>query len=165
MTDFAAIDFETANNEPTSVCAVGVVIVRSAKIADTYYHLIHPTPNYYNRWFTEQIHGISREDTDRQPKFPTIWAEIAPKLDGLVLVAHNSRFDEGCLKAVHAHYCMDYPEYTFFCTCIASRRFFGKQLAHHDLETVSRRCGYDLRNHHHALADAGACAWIAMQIL
>jgi DNA polymerase-3 subunit epsilon len=60
---------------------------------------------------------------------------------------------------------MDYPEYTFLCTCIASRRVFGKQLAHHDLETVSRRCGYDLRNHHHALADAEACARIAMQIL
>ena len=28
MRDFAAIDFETANNERTSVCSVGVVIVR-----------------------------------------------------------------------------------------------------------------------------------------
>ena len=29
MRDFAAIDFETANNERTSVCSVGVVIVRN----------------------------------------------------------------------------------------------------------------------------------------
>ena len=28
MDNFAAIDFETANNERTSVCSVGVVIVR-----------------------------------------------------------------------------------------------------------------------------------------
>ena len=28
MKDFAAIDFETANNERTSVCSVGIVIVR-----------------------------------------------------------------------------------------------------------------------------------------
>ena len=28
MKDFAAIDFETANNERSSVCSVGVVIVR-----------------------------------------------------------------------------------------------------------------------------------------
>ena len=27
MKDFAAIDFETANNERTSVCSVGVVIL------------------------------------------------------------------------------------------------------------------------------------------
>ena len=31
MRDFAAIDFETANNERTSVCSVGVVIVRDAE--------------------------------------------------------------------------------------------------------------------------------------
>ena len=28
MKDFAAIDFETANNERSSVCSVGIVIVR-----------------------------------------------------------------------------------------------------------------------------------------
>ena len=28
MKDFAAIDFETANQQPTSVCSVGIVIVR-----------------------------------------------------------------------------------------------------------------------------------------
>ena len=28
MTDFAAIDFETANMHPSSVCSVGLVIVR-----------------------------------------------------------------------------------------------------------------------------------------
>ena len=27
------------------------------------------------------------------------------------------------------------------------------------------RCGYDLKAHHHALADAEACAWIAKTIL
>ncbi len=31
MKDFAAIDFETANNERTSVCSVGIVIYRDGK--------------------------------------------------------------------------------------------------------------------------------------
>ena len=48
--DFAAIDFETANNERTSVCSVGVVIVRDGEIVDTFYSLIQPEPNYYNYW-------------------------------------------------------------------------------------------------------------------
>ena len=34
MQDFAAIDFETANNERSSVCSVGVVIVRGGEIVD-----------------------------------------------------------------------------------------------------------------------------------
>ena len=36
MKDFAAIDFETANNERSSVCSVGVVIVRDGEIVDSF---------------------------------------------------------------------------------------------------------------------------------
>lgn len=42
MKDFAAIDFETANNERSSVCSVGIVIVRNGEIVDSFYSLISP---------------------------------------------------------------------------------------------------------------------------
>ena len=48
MQDFAAIDFETANNERSSVCSVGVVIVKGGEIVDKFYSLIKPEPEYYN---------------------------------------------------------------------------------------------------------------------
>ena len=32
LRDFIAIDFETANQEPSSVCSVGVVMVRDGQI-------------------------------------------------------------------------------------------------------------------------------------
>ena len=35
MTDFAAIDFETANEWPSSVCSVGVVVVRGGEVVDS----------------------------------------------------------------------------------------------------------------------------------
>ena len=47
MNSFAAIDFETANNERTSVCSVGVVIVKEGEFVDSFYSLIQPEPNYY----------------------------------------------------------------------------------------------------------------------
>jgi DNA polymerase-3 subunit epsilon len=59
---------------------------------------------------------------------------------------------------------MDYPDYEFHCTCRASRRVFGKSLPNHQLHTVAAHCGFDLTHHHHALADAEACAVIAMKI-
>ena len=68
MKDFAAIDFETANNERTSVCAVGIVVVRHGEIVDSYYSLIHPEPNYYV--FT-YIHGITQSDTESANPLPT----------------------------------------------------------------------------------------------
>ena len=79
------------------------------------------------------------------------------------MVAHNKAFDESCLKAVFRVYQMDYPDYEFYCTCIASRKRWPG--GHHNLDIIAARCGYDLKNHHHALADAEACAWIAMEIL
>lgn len=43
MKNFAAIDFETANQQRTSVCSVGIVIVRDGEIVDSYYSLIKPS--------------------------------------------------------------------------------------------------------------------------
>ena len=164
MTDFAAIDFETANECRCSVCSVGVVVVRGGEIVDRFYSLIHPEPEYY-QWFCQQVHGLGPEDTDDALIFPYVWEKIAPMIEGLPLVAHNSPFDEGCLKAVFKVYQMDYPDYIFLDTCAASRRHFGHTLPDHQLPTVAAACGYDLTRHHHALADAEACAMIAMRLL
>ena len=164
MNNFAAIDFETANGQPCSVCSVGVVIVRGGRIVNEIYKLIRPRPNVYSYWNT-RVHGLTREDTDEAPDFPEVWESIAPLVAGLPLVAHNSPFDEGCLKAAHALYRIPYPNYSFYCTCRASRKKFGKLLPNHKLPTVAAHCGFDLSRHHHALADARACAVIAARIL
>ncbi|MBO4371052.1 MAG: 3'-5' exonuclease [Paludibacteraceae bacterium] len=163
MQNFAAIDFETANNERSSVCSVGIVIVRGGEITDSFYSLIHPVPDYYNYWCSE-IHGLCHDDTDDAPGFPAVWAQIEPLINGLPLVAHNKQFDESCLKAVFKTYGMDYPDYEFYDTLYASRCKLP-DLANHQLHTVAAACGYELENHHHALADAEACAWIAREIL
>lgn len=163
MQDFAAIDFETANNKRSSVCSVGVVIVRNGEIVDSFYSLIKPEPEYYNYWCS-QVHGLSCEDTDDAPVFPDVWRQIEPLIEGLPLVAHNKAFDESCLKAVFRVYQMDYPDYEFHCTCVAARRKLPG-LEDHQLHTVAAACGYRLEHHHHALADAEACAWIAREIL
>ena len=163
MRDFAAIDFETANYERSSVCSVGVVIVRDGEIVDTFYSLIQPEPNYYNYWCA-QVHGLSREDTEDAPVFPDVWTQIEPLIKGLPLVAHNRPFDESCLRAVFQVYQMDYPDYEFFDTLWASRRLLP-DLDNHQLDTVAAACGFQMENHHHALADAEACAWIAKELL
>lgn len=164
MNDFAAIDFETANRERTSVCAVGLVIVRQGRIARSLYRLIRPYPDYYSRFCT-RVHGLTTAVTADAPDFPAVWQEIAPLIEGLPLVAHNSLFDEGCLRACFRKFGLSDPGYRFYCTCRASRRVFGRSLPDHRLPTVSAACGYILENHHHALADAEACARIALHIL
>ena len=163
LRDFAAIDFETANEQLSSVCSVGIVIVRNGIITDRFYSLIQPEPDHYN-YSNTQVHGLSYEDTINAEVFPKVWKEIELLIDGLPLVAHNKGFDEACLKAVFKTYQMDYPDYIFYCTLAASRRQL-KYLPNHQLHTVAEDCGYILTDHHNALADAEACAEIAMQLL
>lgn len=164
MENFVAIDFETANREPSSICSVGAVVVRNGRIVDEIYRLIRPYPNYHSR-FNTSIHGLTDTDTADAPIFPEVWRDIAQVIGSSILAAHNSRFDEGCLRAAFEAYGMEYPEYRFVCTCMASRRTFGRTIPNHRLQTSAAACGYDLTRHHNALADAEACAYIAMKIL
>ena len=170
---FIAIDFETANGNPSSVCSVGVIIVREGEVVDSFYSLIHPYPDYY-AWFCQQVHGLGPDDTEDAPLFPDVWDQIEDHIlaafetdcfPGISFVAHNARFDEGCLKAVFTAYGLHYPGYCFLDTLAASRRHFGRMLPNHQLQTVAAACGYDLRKHHHALADAEACAAITLKLL
>ena len=153
MLDFCAIDFETANAERCSVCSVGLVIVKDGEIVDKFYSLIQPEPDYYSYWNT-RVHGLTQKDTMDAPVFPKVWEQVEPLIEGLPLVAHNARFDEGCLKAV----------FKVYQTLKAARKAFPCA-PNHQLHTISALCGYDLTMHHHALADAEACARIAIEIL
>ena len=185
MKDFVAIDFETANGKRSSICSVGAVIVKGGEIVDSFYSLVKPTPNYY-AWFCQEVHGLDYCDTDDADFFldycdtddadffPEVWARLQKKVheyfpfieDGEVpFIAHNARFDEGCLRAAFATFELALPSYEFLDTLAASRQHFGSSLPNHQLHTVAAACGYDLQNHHHALADAEACAWIARAII
>lgn len=119
--------------------------------------------NRGDAYVCSRVNGLCREDTEEAPIFPNVWKQIEPKIEGLPLVAHNKAFDETCLKAVFRLYQMDYPDYPFYCTLIKSRQVWPG--GHHNLDIIAERCGYDLKNHHHALADAEACAAIALKIL
>jgi len=171
MQDFIAIDFETANGYRSSVCSVGIVMVKNGEVVDNFYSLIHPEPNYY-AWFCQEVHGLGYEDTDDAPNFKDVWSQVEEKIKAvygkesgeMTFVAHNAPFDSSCLKAVFKVYQMTYPDFTFKDTLCPSRQCF-KSLPNHQLQTVSAVCGYDLTQHHNALADAEACAAIALRVL
>lgn len=163
MTDFAAIDFETANGKRSSVCSVGVVVVRGGEVVDSLYRLIRPRPNYYSA-FTTAIHGLSYADTADAPDFRTVWEEVAPRIEAAPRgpqLALRRRVPQGRLRALR-HALSRLPLLLHL-----------PRLAPHLRQPPAQppapyrcgRCGFDLEHHHHALADAEACARIALKIL
>lgn len=165
MENFVALDVETANNEPSSICAIGAVKVIDGIITDRFYRLVKPEPEYYFRYFTEQIHGIDREMTADAPTFDVVWRELHRMIGRLPLVAHNKRFDEKCIRAAFRVYRMDYPDYPFLCTVEKARRTIPRSAcSSFSLPNICDFLGIPFNNHHNALADAEACAKIALAI-
>lgn len=166
MDNFVAIDVETANAERTSICAIGAVKVVDGNIVDRFYELVKPEPEYYFRHFTLNIHGIGKEDTENARTFDKVWKDVAEMAGGFPFVAHNKRFDEACIRAAHRAYGMDYPDYQFYCTLITAKKAIPRcHLSSYSLPFVCEFLGIPFYNHHNALADAEACAKIALVIL
>ena len=160
MTDFIALDFETADNGRDSACSLALVLVRNGKVADTWYRLIRPPRQ--TMMFTH-IHGITWDRVKDQPDFGHFWPEIRALIaEAPFLVAHNAPFDKGvlaeCCRA-HGH---PAPLTPFVCTVRAAREIWN--LRPTKLPDVCRFIAQPL-NHHDALSDAVACAEILLAAL
>lgn len=148
---FTAIDFETAQGYRWSICQVGLVRVVDGDVVSKIDMLVQPPDNYYWSQFTA-IHGISSQKTRNAPRFNEIWHVLKPFIENQVVVAHNSRFDFGCLKATLEFYGIQQPNFQGACTYILHRK---------SLKTLCCEHGIPL-NHHDALSDATACAELFM---
>lgn len=155
--NFTAIDFETATYARDSACAVGVVTVENQQIVDSYYTLIRPPGNLYYAQ-TIEVHGIHPHDTENAKSFAEIFPDIAERIHGRTVVAHNASFDRGVLQHCMASSGLDYEDLDISnrwqCTLQIYRRKGFKPCR---LSDCCRALNVDLE-HHHAMSDALACA-------
>ena len=157
MSEFAAIDFETASNRADSACAIGVVRVSEGRIVDRSSHLIRPPSQDFR--FT-YIHGITWTDVEAAPDFSGVWPLIARHFDGIDFIsAHNARFDRGVLAACCRTYGLEPPQLPYLCTVKLARDMWS--LRPTKLPDVCRYLGLSL-THHEALSDSLACAQIVI---
>jgi DNA polymerase-3 subunit epsilon len=161
--DFIAIDFETANNNRSSACAMGLAYVENGILVASESYLIKPVPNYFEPR-NINIHGITPAMVKDSPGFDVLWSTIAPKIMGQQLVAHYAPFDMDVFKKTLLYYSIALP---FIDNYYCSYRF-AKQivngLENYKLSTV---CDYfDIPlNHHEAESDARGAALIMLQLM
>jgi DNA polymerase-3 subunit epsilon len=157
MSDFVAIDFETADYRADSACAVGVVRVRDGRIAEQITQLIRPLRQQFA--FT-WVHGITWQMVRDEPVFAEVWHRLRPLLSGAkCLVAHNAAFDRNVLRACCAAAELPMPRQRFACTVRAARQTWSVYPT--KLPDVCRYLAIPLR-HHDPASDALACAHIAL---
>ena len=70
--DFVALDFETANNNASSACQLGVVVVRDSEIVEVYCWLIRPQRLYFAPR-NIAVHGIRPRQVADAPSMASRW--------------------------------------------------------------------------------------------
>lgn len=160
----AAIDFETANYDPASVCSVGISVMEDGCVEESYYSLIRPEANV-SRFARKniEIHGITPNDVKDAPPFEEVYKDMLRIFDGAIVTAHNARFDMGCLKAACLNTGRKVPYLEYFDTVELSRRVFP-QLPHHRLNDMCDHLQIEL-DHHNALSDSYGCLMIVANVM
>jgi len=146
---FVAIDFETANGNRNSACAVGIVTFENGEIAEEFYTLIQPPNNEYH-WGNIRVHGIKESDTQHKDFFNSIYPEIYHRLKGKTIVAHNESFDRSVLKQCMELYGITAPDLKLH------EKWPANLAACCDVMHIELQ-------HHQALSDARACGWLYLR--
>ncbi|MCU7557798.1 exonuclease domain-containing protein [Macrococcus sp. TMW 2.2395] len=161
MNQFIALDFETANGNPASICSVGMVKVIDNMMTETFYTTVNP-----ETYFSEsniRVHGIHPEDVTDAPTFKTVYPYMLDFIGDLPIVAHNAQFDMRVLHASINRYHFEMPTLPYFCSVIMARDTV--QNHSHSLKNMMKYYNIDFHGHHHALNDAKACAMITVRLL
>ena len=156
--DFVALDFETANNAPSSACAIGLVRFRRGEVVAELKSLIRPRDRFF--LYTD-VHGIRSRDVATAPTFAQLWPRCVAFLDGAqVFVAHNMSFDRRVLEACCAQAGLQAPLGQYLCTLGLARRTLGSPAG---LAVVCEKLAIPL-DHHEPLSDARACGHVMLAL-
>ena len=88
---FNAIDVETANADPSSICQIGIVRVRASAIKDQVSFLVNPEQRFNPE--NVRLHGIDDDAVRDSATVPQVAAQLRRLLEGKVLVSHSA-FDQ-----------------------------------------------------------------------
>jgi DNA polymerase III epsilon subunit-like protein len=156
-TPFAVIDLET-----TGIYAGGhdrvveVAIIRadpSGVVIDEYTTLVNPRRDIG----PSPIHGIMAEDVLHAPVFEEIAGDVADRLDGAILAAHNLRFELGFIGAELERCGIALPPMPAVCTLHLAFRICPT-LPSRKLGWCCEEAGIRHEDEHNALGDARATA-------
>ena len=157
MGRIVAIDFETANYDRDSACAVGLSVIEQGRISDSVSFLIRPPSSWFA--FTH-IHGLTWDDVKDKPSFEELWPTLEDYLASAdYLAAHNAAFDRSVLRACCESNGLTVPRQPFIYTVDLARSKWG--IYPTKLPHVCAKLGIRLR-HHDAASDASACAKIVL---
>lgn len=161
---FAVVDVETTGFSPRlhdRVIEVAVVRVSpQGRPADEYTTLVNPCRDVG----PTHIHGITASEVRDAPTFDQVAGDVAQRLDGAILVAHNLRFDRSFLDAEFSRVAAPWPDLPGLCTLELAYRLEPKSPSR-KLTECCERLGISYERKHCALDDARATSHLLLAYL
>lgn len=167
ITDFIALDVETANADFASICSIGLVHFRAGEVFKSLTILVDPEDEFDP--MNISIHGIQPEDVIGKPTMAQVFPVISASLSDVVVV-HHSHFDKTAMARAAVKYGAGSLPYVWLDTLRVARRAwpnlddgggyglarlaseFGISFKHHDAAEDARAAGLLMLR---AISDSG----------
>ena len=156
---FNAIDVETANADPSSICQIGIVQVRAGRTAKCVSTLVNPEMAF--NCFNVSLHGIREHTVRHSETLLQLHQKMRSLLGGTVVISHTS-FDKMALNRAMEKNGLASLEATWLDSAMIARRAWPKRYRHGwSLAKIAGDLGISFR-HHDAVEDARAAGEIVL---
>ncbi len=162
--EYLVVDCET-NGRAGAACElteVGAVLVGGGELHERWSSLVTVRAPLTRR--IQRYTGITQAMVDGAPAPQAVLQQLAARMDGRVLVAHNAPFDRRALAQGFREAGLRWPDPPVLCTVALARRFAPLQ-TRRGLAVLAGGLGIDVEQTHRALPDAETCARILCALL
>lgn len=151
LPDLVFLDIETTGSTPSidRITEIALIKIEQGKKTVIWESLINPE-TFVPRQITG-LTGISNDMLRNAPTFKQIAGDLYSHLEGMILTAHNCRFDYGFLKAEFQRLGGTLKLRTL-CTVKLSRRLYPN-VSGHSLDAVIKRFSLSANARHRAMGD------------
>ena len=157
---FNAIDVETANSNPASICQIGIVRVRERVIKEQLSVLVDPEAPFSD--FNVRLHGVDADRVKGNATLPQIYGKLRRILEGGPLLSHTA-FDRGALNGAAERYGLRPSRSAWLDSSLIARRAWPLRYRRRwNLAFVAGSLGIAFR-HHYAAEDARAAGEIVLR--
>ena len=156
---FNAIDVETANGNPASICQIGVVCVRDGRVEEQLSIPVDPEEHFNPG--NVRLHGIDAEAVRGSDTFAPVYKSLCRLLAGTTLVSHTG-FDRVAIERAAEKYSLEPMDVTWLDSSRVARRAWpDRYRSRWSLARVTSDLGIEFK-HHDAAEDARAAAEIIL---
>ena len=161
--EFVAFDLETTglSSRTDRIIEIGAVILKNGQEVDRFQTFVDPERPLDKK--IVDLTGITDEMLEGAPKIEEVLPKFLDFIGGRVLVAHNSDFDTGFIRAECARLGYEY-NYTAADTLILSQNLLS-HLNKFKLNIVANALSLPDFNHHRAADDAMTCGLVMANLM